>query len=380
MAATSPAGPLRVGLGSDYNDGFKLYNGLCFEACDAIASLGGATVVAPEAAPRGPLWEAASLGKRALTGTRLPRAPRQPIPGPFDLFFYVCMRPQNLLFLNSMDGWRERSGKAAAFLFETWSSQAEHSRHYLRLLDDFDHVFLFNAGSVKEVQRHTSAPCSYLPAAVDCLRATPFPHAAPRPIDVFGMGRTSEAVHGQLVEMAQARDLLYVWDHSPQPATGGFPLARFRTYNFIRHSRLFLSFNFKTGAVKIKESGGEDAVPARAFEAAAGGAVMLGTAPRVPEFDALFDWPDAHIELPMEPADVASVYAELARQPERVRRAGTLSAAQSLRRHDWVHRWEIILQTLDLPVPAAVAERKARLALLADQAEAELGPSLVRTG
>jgi hypothetical protein len=179
--------------------------------------------------------------------------------------------------------------------------------------------------------------------------------------------------------MAEQRKLFYVWDHSNAPATAGYPAARFRTYNFIRHSRLFLSFNFGTGAQKKKESGGEDAIPARVFEAAAGGAVMIGSAPRVPEFDALFPWPDAHIELPLHPVDMATFYGELQRQPERLRRAGNLNAVQSLRRHDWAYRWEEILRMLDLPIPPGVAERKAKLSALADQAEAETELRAVRT-
>jgi hypothetical protein len=307
-----------------------------------------------------------------VTGVRLPTARRQPIQDRHDLFFYICMQPQNLLYLQAMEGWRERSGKAAVFLFETWSAQAKRYSPYLRLLDQFDHVFLFNASSVKEVQRYTKAPCSYLPAGVDCLLATPYPNPVPRPIDVFSMGRTSEAVHRQLMTMAEQRKLFYLWDHSPQPAISGFPASRLRTYNIIRHSRLFLSFNFQIGTAKMKESGGEDAIPARVFEAAAAGAVMLGTAPRVPEFDALFPWPGAHIEIPMDPLNMEDLYGELQREPERIRRAGILNAAQSLRRHDWVYRWEEILRVLDLPIPPGVTERKAKLSALADAAEADL--------
>jgi acyl carrier protein phosphodiesterase len=55
-----------------------------------------------------------------------------------------------------------------------------------------------------------------------------------------------------------------------------------------------------------------------------------------------------------------------------------MNVAQSLRRHDWAYRWEEMLRVLDLPVPSGVAERKARLAALADVAEEELARQTLR--
>jgi hypothetical protein len=127
-------------------------------------------------------------------------------------------------------------------------------------------------------------------------------------------------------------------------------------------------------------SRGEEAIPARVFEGAAAGAVLFGTAPRMPEFDALFDWPDAFWEIPMDPVDMHAAYEEVHRRPERLRRASILNASQSLRRHDWAYRLEAMLTTLDLPLPSQLRERKARLAALADMAEADLGISVVATG
>src|SRR5687768_6940261 len=109
--AASSSRSLRVCLASDYNDGAKLYNGLCFEACSALSTMANAQILAPSSAEHGPLWQATSLGKRALTGVPRPAARRQSVAGHHDLFVYVCMKPDNLLFLDTMKGWRERSGK-----------------------------------------------------------------------------------------------------------------------------------------------------------------------------------------------------------------------------------------------------------------------------
>lgn len=362
---------LSVCLASNVGDGQQLYNGLIYESCDVIASMGSATIVAPPAVRSSSWWRLAALAKRAATGLPLPPALPSRLEQNYDLFFYMCMRPDNLLALTSIKNWRQRSGVAAAFLWETWSQQAERYRSYLRLLDDFDHVFLFNPNSVARIQSYTSAKCSYLPAAVDCLSATPWPEPVDRLIDVYGMGRTVEPVHDQLVELTRRDQLFYLWDRGPGEAVSGYSQARLRTYHLIRRSRFFTSFNFRLGS-KLSESGGEEAIPARVFEGTAGGAVLIGEAPDLPEYRELFDWPDALIKIPDEPLDMEAFYAELMEQPERIRRAGIVNSAQALRRHDWAYRWESILQTLGLPVPAGVGQRKQQLVDLARIAEASL--------
>ncbi len=369
--------PLRVCVASHYGYGAALYNRLVFEACAAIAAMTGATIVAPGPAPRGKVWRTASMAKHVITGVPFSSIESCTVTEDFDLFLFVAMRPQDLVCLDSIKGWREHSHKAAAFLFETWSGLVDEKRSYYRRLDPFDQVFLFNANSVEHVQRVTTAACSHLPAAVDCLAATPYPRPAARPIDVITMGRTDRTVHKQLVEMTRRQELLYVWDLPPGTMTSSYAEAQFRSYHLIRSSRLFTSFNFKIAADKGKESRGEDAVPARVFEGAAAGAVMIGTAPTVPDYAPLFDWPDALIEMPMDPVDMEAFYAELQANPERLRRAGILNAAQSLRRHDWAYRWEEMLRRLDLPASPALAERKAHLAALANLAEADLGLSII---
>ena len=119
----------------------------------------------------------------------------------------------------------------------------------------------------------------------------------------------------------------------------------------------------------------------RQFGLAAAGAVLLGSAPPVPEYDELFDWPDALIEVPADPNDLGAFIADLERQTERLRIAGLTNAVESLRRHDWVYRWEEMMRVLDLPVPPGAAERKTRLADLADAGAAMLsGPRLSAVG
>jgi hypothetical protein len=358
-------------LASDFNDGNHLSNGLCYEACHAIASIGNSSIISPVGVGHGEIWKAANKVYKRVTGLPHIATERVDLREQFDCFLYICMNPENLVALNAIRGWQENAARSAVFLFETWSAMAHKNRHFLRLLDDFDHVFLFNADSVPTIQTYTSTPCSFLPAASDCLKATPYPRAEPRTIDIFGMGRTWTPVHEQLIEMTRTGDLFYLWDHTPGDVTHGYDIARLRTHNLIRRSRFFTSFNFAQGD-KLPFSAGEDAIAARMFEAAGGGAVQIGTAPRVPEFHQLFDWPDALIEIPQDPLDLRAFYQELQSDPRRIHHASVRAASNALRRHDWIYRLEVILQTLGLPEPSGVAKRKGRLATLAALAEGDL--------
>ena len=102
--------------------------------------------------------------------------------------------------------------------------------------------------------------------------------------------------------MAQEGKIFYLFDPGSGVRVYDFAQARFLTLNNIKRSRYFIAYDLNVGP-KALESAGEEALPARIFEGAAGGAVMLGNAPQCPEFYEYFDWPDALIEIPVEPSE-----------------------------------------------------------------------------
>jgi hypothetical protein len=361
----------RVLVGSHYNDGMTLYNASIFEFCKIIAETSHADIAAPPELQNGPsraLVSVLSNGRRAIGRTRLPLLKPTDISDDYDFFFYVCMQPRNLSGLRAIKNWRARARKAAVFILETWSSRLANEKAYLEVLDSFDHVFLFNQASVSNVQAYTSTPCSFLPAGADCLTAAPDPADGARPIDVYSMGRRSEAAHRQLFEMARKSEIFYVYDVGSGLRVHDFEQARFLTLNYIKRSRFFIAHRHAVGT-KAQEAAGEEAIPSRMFEGAAGGAVMIGSAPRCPEFTELFNWSDAVIEIPSEPNDMRSILAELEQDPERLRQASLQNVTQSLRRHDWIYRWDYVLRTLGLNTPDGVGSRQARLSALAATAE-----------
>jgi hypothetical protein len=362
--------PPRVLVGSNYNDGMRLFNALPYELCKVIAQCNPADLLAPRGIRRSEVASTiASKGTRLLSRSRPSNLEPVEISQDYDVFFYVCMTPNGLADLQSFQGWRKRSRKCAAFIFETWSSWLRRERRHLKALDEFDHVFVFNRASLPNLQRYTSAPCTFLPAGTDCIAASPYPLNPRRVIDVYSMGRRSEDNHRQFLEMAEASEIFYVFDPEIGTRVFDFEHARILTLNMIKRSRYFIAYDLSVGP-KGLDAGGEQALPARLFEGAAGGAVMLGSTPRCPEFEQLFDWPDALIEIPVESGDVRAEFRRIETDPGRLARASFLNATQSLRRHDWVYRWEHVINTLGLDASEGMERRKLMLSDLADCAQA----------
>jgi hypothetical protein len=136
--------------------------------------------------------------------------------------------------------------------------------------------------------------------------------------------------------------------------------------NTIKRTRYFIGFSpASLAGSKADKVAGEQVLPGRLFEGAAGGAVILGTAPKCPEFLEYFDWPDVVVELDPEAGDVASLVGELETQPERLERIRRTNAVQCLLRHDWAYRWERILQSVGMQPRSQLHQRRAELARIA---------------
>jgi hypothetical protein len=305
-------------------------------------------------------------------GLRLKNAPTiEPVPlnQNYDLFFFVAWSPQSLVELSRIQNWRGRCKIAVAYMFELWGSTLEQDRHYLRLLDQFDHVFLLHSASIPQLSSYTCAPCSFLPTGVDCLIATPYPSPPERVVDVYSIGNRATHLHRQLVELTNRRNnLFYIYDSLSSTASQvkDWQEHRLLLANIIKRTRYFMGFNPASLATpKAGKVAGEQVLPTRLFEGAAGGAVILGTAPQCPEFRECFDWPDAVIEVSPESGDIAATIDELDGQPQRIARARRTNATRCLLQHDWVYRWERILSTVGMAPLPQLHSRKSRLSNLA---------------
>ena len=291
----------------------------------------------------------------------------------FDLFFPVFSHSYELYSLATIPNWRQRCRKAACFISEVWSDRLPE--YLLELLSAFDHVFIGSRHPVADVARITDRPCTYLPLAVDVLRFAPLSVDQPRPIEVCNIGRRSPVTHQALLDEAERRHSFYYYDtvaasgsdrkdrtfHVDSPHEHRRKLA-----TLLKHSRYFIAN--RSYVDRPEFTAGRDEISARFYEGAAGGAVMIGEAPRTEEFKRQFDWPDALIHLPFDSPDVGRTLAGLNRDPERLRAIGHNNVRQAARRHDWLHRIEVVFDTLGLGPSEKMRARAKRLERIASQA------------
>lgn len=373
----------RVLIASEYNAKDRAHFAQSFEFCSVIASCEDADVVAPgldEVIERRfrallPAHDKTANVQRDVNrlvngirkGLRLRNAPSiEPvvITEDYDMFFYVAWSPQSLVELTRIKGWRQRCKVAVAYLFELWSSTLEQDRAYLRLLDQFDHVFLLHGKCLPALPSYTKAPCSLLPVGVDCLLACPYPSPPERVIDVYSIGNRSEAVHRQLLQYGLEGDFFYIYDSlaSSNSLVRDWAEHRSLLTGMIKRSRYFIGFSpASLSGYKAGKVAGEHLLPGRLFEGAAGGAVILGTAPRCPEYAQYFDWPDAVVEISPDGSDVIQKLKELDENQNWVARIRRNNVKGSLLKHDWAHRWRHILAVMGMePLPPLLA-REARL-------------------
>ena len=291
----------------------------------------------------------------------------------FDLFFPVFSHTYELYSLATIPNWRQRCRKAACFISEVWSDMLPE--YLLELLSAFDHVFIGHRHRVEDVARITGRPCTYLPLAVDVPRFAPASCDQPRPIEVCNVGRRSPVTHQALLDDAERRHSFYYYD---TVAASGSDLKdrtfrvdsphehRRKLATLLKHSCYYIANRSYVNRPEF--TAGRDEISARFYEGAAAGTVMIGEAPRTEEFKQQFDWPDAVIHVPFDSPDIGRILADLNGDPERLRAIRRNNVRQAAQRHDWLHRIQVVFDTLGLAPTEKMRARAKRLEQIASNA------------
>jgi hypothetical protein len=214
-----------------------------------------------------------------------------------------------------------------------------------------------------------------LPLAVDVPLFTPASLDGPRPIYICNIGRRSPVTHLALLEEAERGQSFYYYD---TVAANGADL-KHRTFRvesphehrrmlatILRHSRYYLAN--RSYVNKPEFTAGREEISSRFYEGAAAGTVMIGEAPRTEEFKQQFDWPDAVIHVPFDSPDIGRILAELNSDAERLRAARRNNVREAALRHDWLHRMQVVFDTLCLTPTDGMRARGQWLDQIASQA------------
>jgi len=290
----------------------------------------------------------------------------------YDLLVQVCTSWWDLFYINAIDGWTDRCRTKICILDELWVGWLPLFKYWLPALRRFDHLFVAYEGTAKPLSEAVGRPCHFLPSAVDVLRFSPFPNPPARAIDVYSMGRRWDGVHRSLLELSRSKEIFYIYDTAQD--AGDMKLqdpAQHRSMlgNLAKRTWFFMVAPAKMGVPE--ETFGQIEIGYRYFEGAAAGTIMLGKAPECPAFGRLFDWPDPVIPIQPDGSDIVETIRRLRLNPERLQEMSRRNAVEALLRHDWVYRWEQILNVAGMkPVPA-LANRKKLLQDLAAEGAAK---------
>jgi hypothetical protein len=291
----------------------------------------------------------------------------------YDLFLPMFNHPYELLALNAVPGWRERSRVAVCYIVEAWIGKLPP--YLADTLKGFDHVFIGVRGTVDEVAKISGRPCSYLPMGVDALRFCPSPNPALRAIDVSGIGRRSPVTHSALLAHGKRdRNFFYYYDSiQTAPSRSATRTITFRVSNPVEHRVLLANLlrrsrYFIANRAWVDQSAmvnGRDEIAARFYEGAAAGTVMIGEPPDSDHFREEFGWQDPVIPIPFDAPGIAGTLAELDSDPKRLARIRTDNVVHALLQHDWVNRIRPIVRFAGIPPSERLLAREARLRELA---------------
>jgi hypothetical protein len=399
----------KVLLISTYNFDRRPFNGVPYEFLDTIGRMEEATIVAPEEAAHGlplhggqvevflPQTHPLRIGLRtmrtrlrklALTNPRMAqmhrdsRFPATQVEEDHDLCLFICQVPAELRYLRRVHGWRRRARFAAAFILESWSETLGHAADELAILDEFDHVFVMNAASMESLRRYTRTPMSFLTTGVDCLTACPSGPGPRRLVDILALGRHVEEVHRRMLELSRERGLFYQFDLWMGVTVRDWREIRDANAALIQRTRYFVawapgqSYTLLPGMTQAG-AGAEHPLSTRYFEGAAGGAILLGTRCRSPEFERFFDDADAVVEIAPDGSDFRAVFEAIEADPARRAAIRRGNIVRALRRYDWAYRWEEVLRTAGFEPTQAHRARLAELERRAVLTETAPAPQVV---
>lgn len=335
-----------------------------FEFEDVIAEVDAADFVAPRFNPHNSRH---ALTKKLAYHTPIllnPGVERLCVKNNYDLFFAICGNPTDLHLIHALSDWRSRCRKAVCLIDELWVRQIGAYRNYLKMLRDFDLVILYYSQTAESLSKALGTNCVFLPPGVDAIRFCPYPNPPNRMVDVYSIGRRSAITHRALLDMAVDDNYFYLHDSIAANQVVDAKEHRILFANTLKRSRYFIVNPGLIDAPQVR--GNQIEIGNRYFEGAAAGSVMVGERPRNNEFERLFDWPDAVVEVTYDSSDIARILRSLDRDPDRLDNMRRVNVTNALRRHDWSYRWQAILQELSMEPLPALSERKRRLLDIAE--------------
>lgn len=272
----------------------------------------------------------------------------------FDLLVTTMMSFRELWMLGGQDLSRV-AGKRICFITEIWPRDVRLFGAYRDVLKQFDAIFVMNSSVLEPLRAEVGPKVHWMPAGVDALMFLP-EYGASRPTDVFSIGRRSTRHHAELLELVAQRRLTYMYD-----TMSGGRVENWREHRLLLAQQIAQSSFFIAHRAKFDQP--DETTNAHDFgnrfaDGAAAGAILIGDVPNTEEFRKEFNWEDAVFSYPADAPGFDAHIMSLLRQKERLEAASIRNVVESLRRNDWVYRWEVMLRAAGMQLKDRAVARK----------------------
>lgn len=276
-------------------------------------------------------------------------------------FFTILDFPWNISSLNSLKNWRKKCKFAVCYLIEIWQQDLPRLKNFIEFFQNFDLICLGHSQILDNVKQIVDRPCIYLAPGIDTIKFYPDPERNPRSIDVCSLGRRSPITHQALLALAEQKHFFYYYDPNSGLILRNNNHQEHRTFiaNLLKSSRYFITNYAKVNQPETTQ--GQREIGYRFFEGAAAGNILIGCPPDHDVFRQYFDWDNPIIPIAVDEPKIADIIAELDAQPQYLSKIQTDNVINSLRKHDWVYRWQEILNQLHLSSTPAMQERQVHL-------------------
>ena len=290
----------------------------------------------------------------------------------YDLFVVVCQDITDVLMLNSVRNWEQRSGVKICWIDELWAaSLVKHRALTKKILSRFDYIIVGCNGAVNTLQEETQRPCFYFPPGVDTLKFTPPQKGPDREIDVYSIGRRPLLLHNQLLGMMRSKGIRYIYDQASNGPlfVKDYEKHRKTIIHNLQRSKYFVVYPAKFDTPRQTHQQVE--FGPRYFEGAAAGAVLIGQPASAHVFRDIFYWRDAVVTLPEEEVDLLRLFEELEADEDRIKSIRQRNMRHCLLEHDWIYRWKGLLDLAGMQHTPDYGHRYEKIQLRAK----ELGDS-----
>jgi hypothetical protein len=271
----------------------------------------------------------------------------------------VALAPSLVNAIHSIPNWRQLFGTVATYIMDPWLNWELWPE---KAPKDFDCYFVPDRRAADHYRFHHGVQTHPVAFAADVLKFG-WNHIN-RPLDLVAYGRQHGAylqVFKQAFNDPRSNRFVY---HDTTVGSQCTDLGEHRNliWKLLHRSRCALCFD--TSATPDSRQGprAQSVIPLRYYEAIAAGTAIVGLHPTVPEMVSHFDWLDATVELPPNPADALDFLEALLDDSERLNSIHVRNHVEAWQRHDWRYRIRDLLEHLGLNLPARLT---ADLSILA---------------